>query len=207
MTEKGTVRRGYDDLAETYAARRSEDERETTVLNEFLDALSEPTRILDAGCGQGTPVLRRLSEEATAIGVDFSREQLRLATETVPSASLVQGDMRMLPFRDGVFDAVTAYDSIIHVPLTDHQTVLDEFARVLAADGQLLLSEAPEEFERTNPDWLDSGVEMRWSMAGADATRTHLQRAGFRITNEWEPPDSTPEDGPSPPFFAARRDA
>lgn len=204
MSDKATVRRGYDELAGTYAARRSEDEREIAVLDEFLGSLSEPQRALDAGCGHGLPVLRRMSEETTAIGVDFSREQLQLATETVPIGSLVQGDMTMLPFQDDVFDVVTAYNSVIHVPLTDHQAVIDEFARVLTSDGRLLLSEAPEEFERTSADWLDSGVEMRWSMAGADVTRDQLHSAGFRITNEWEAPDSTPEDNPRPPFFAAR---
>lgn len=201
-----TVRQGYDELAERYAARCSEDERETAILDEFLDQLSDPTRVLDAGCGHGTPVLRRLSEETTAVGLDFSREQLRLASETVPVASLVHGDMTVLPFRADVFDAVTAYNSIIHVPLGEHQTVLDEFARVLSPGGRLLLSEAPEEFERTNADWLDSGVEMKWSMAGEDATRDHLRGSGFRITNEWEAPTPIPEDGPQPPFFAARLD-
>lgn len=204
MGDRETIRRGYDELAETYAASRSEDEREIAVLNEFLGSLSEPTRVLDAGCGQGTPILRRLEGDATAVGVDFSREQLRLAHEAVSVASLVQGDMTVLPFRDVAFDAVTAYNSIIHVPLGDHQTVIDEFARVLRSDGRLLLSEAPAEFERTTADWLDGDVEMRWRMAGAEATRDHLRNAGFCITNEWKAPEPSSVDDPEPPFFAAR---
>lgn len=74
MSGKETIRRGYDALAETYAESRSDDERERGVLKEFLGSLPTPARILDAGCGQGTPVLRRLSQETTAVGVDFSRE-------------------------------------------------------------------------------------------------------------------------------------
>lgn len=112
----------------------------------------------------------------------------------------------MLPFQDDVFDAVTAYNSVIHIPLADHQTVLDEFARILVADGRVLLSEAPEERERRNADWLDSGVEMQWSMAGTEATRNQLHNAGFRITKEWKAPETTAEEHPRPPFFAARRD-
>lgn len=205
MSDRATVRRGYDELAETYAALRAEDEREVAVLDAFLDSLTEPGRILDAGCGHGTPVLRRLSGEATTVGLDTSRGQLRLAADAAPVASPVQGDMAALPFRDGVFDAVTAYDSIIHVPLAEHRTVLDEFARVLVPGGRLLLSEAPEEFERTNTDWLGGGVEMRWHMAGADATREQLRGAGFRLTDQWEAPEPD-GDGPRPPFFAARLD-
>lgn len=115
--------------------------------------------------------------------------------------------MTMLPFRDGVFEAVTAYRSVIHIPLTDHQTVLDEFARVLSPGGRVLLSESPTEFERTNTDWLDTGVKMPWSMAGAETTRKQLQNAGFRITAEWDAPEMGDEDDPKPPFFAARLDA
>ncbi|GGK73871.1 class I SAM-dependent methyltransferase [Haloarcula sebkhae] len=204
MSEKQTIRQGYDELAETYASRRSVDERELRILTTFLNSLLEPHRILDAGCGQGTPVLSRLCKEATAIGLDFSQEQLRIAADTVPTARLVHGDMMTLPFRDDVFDAITAYDSLIHLPLSDYQTAIEEFSRVLCPGGRVLLSEAPEEFERTNSNWLDSNVEMRWSMAGAQATRTQLQNAGFTVVNEWDAPDRDDGDDPKPPFFAAR---
>lgn len=204
MGEKETVRRGYDDLAERYASSHSANEREITLLDRFLDSCSGPIRLLDAGCGIGTPVLRHLDERVSGVGLDFSREQLRLAAEAVPAAWLVLGDMTALPFRDDVFDVVTAYNSLIHVPLSDHQTVLDEFARVLRPGGRVLVSEASEEFERTNSNWLDSGVEMTWSMAGTEATREQLRDAGFRLTDEWHPPDTSGR--PEPPFFSARLD-
>lgn len=84
MVEKEAVRQAYDELSEMYAARRSENGHEIEILVQFLDSLSEPVRILDAGCGQGTPVLPRISEVATAIGADLSRGQLRLAKTNAP---------------------------------------------------------------------------------------------------------------------------
>lgn len=204
MGEKERVQQGYDERGETYAAKHSANERDIALLEEFFDSLSESPRLLDAGCGNGTPVLRHLGEDASVVGLDFSREQLRLAADAVPTAPLVLGDMTALPFQDDVFDAVTAFNSLIHVPLAAHQTVLDEFARVLRTDGRVLLSEAPEEFERTNSNWLDSGVEMTWSMAGKAATREQLRDAGFRIVDEWAAPDTSGH--PEPPFFSARLD-
>jgi len=203
MTDRETVRRGYDELAEAYAEKQSADERARSILSAFLDSLAEPTRVLDAGCGHGDPVLRRLSAVATAVGLDFSRGQLRIAADSAPAARLVQGDMTSLPFRADAFDAVTAFDSLIHVPLDDHRTVIDEFARVLRPGGRVLLSEAPGEFERTNPDWLGEGVEMTWEMAGADATREQLRTAGFRVEVEWDAPETAADEPPKPPFFAA----
>lgn len=51
--------------------------------------------------------------------------------------------------------------------------------------GWLLLSEGPE-VEGTNPDWLDTGVEMSWSLVGISATEARLERAGFTVIDEIE---------------------
>ena len=205
MVDKDAVRRGYDELAAAYAADRNEDGRGREVLSQFLRKLPESARVLDAGCGQGTPVLGDLSASATAVGVDISRTQLELAAERVPGAALAQGDMVRLPFRGDAFDAVTAYHSLIHVPAEQHQAVVDEFARVLGDGGRLLCSEGPEEWSGANSDWLGSGVEMQWHIAGAEATRTHLRNAGFVVESERVVDDSL-DDGNDAQwtFFAAR---
>lgn len=205
MVDKDRVRRSYDDLAATYAAARSDDSDDVVVLDEFLDRLSAPAKVLDAGCGQGTPVLRRLTDSNTAIGLDTSTGQLQLAAERVPTAPLVQGDIAALPFRDEVFDVVVAYYSLIHLPLDEHQTALDEFARVVRSKGWVLLSEGAGTWEGSNPDWLGSGIEMQWSVAGAEATRRHLRAAGFEIVAEWQVADTVADEaGSFDPFFAAR---
>jgi len=190
MVDKDAVRRGYDELAEAYAADRNEDGRGREVLSRFLQGLPGSARVLDAGCGQGTPVLRDLHASETAVGMDISRSQLELAADAVPDAALAQGDMARLPFRNGSFDAVTAYHSLIHVPREQHQAVVDEFARVLRNGGRLLCSEGPEEWSGANPDWLDTGVEMQWHIAGVEATREHLRNAGFVVEREWGVDDS-----------------
>ncbi|ADB60223.1 Methyltransferase type 11 [Haloterrigena turkmenica DSM 5511] len=186
MVDKDVVRRGYDELAETYAAERSEEDRERAALEAFFESLPASPTVLDAGCGQGTPVLQRGSEDGAvaAVGIDFSREQLELAAANAPMASLVQGDLTDLPFHDGVFDAVIALHSLIHVPLDDHRTVLEECARVLRPGGRVLVSEGLEEWRGENPDWLETGVEMQWHVAGAATTRTQLRETGFEIVDE-----------------------
>lgn len=194
MVEKDAVRRAYDQMGEIYAAQRSGHDRGTEILRQFLDSLSEPGRILDAGCGQGTPILSRVSTSATAIGVDFSRGQLRLADENVTDALLVQGDLTDLPFRDSVFDAVVAFWSVIHVPMDEHQAVFDEFTRVLRPGGRALVCEGTTEWIGENSDWLESGVEMQWNIAGADATREQLRTAGFTIVQCCGAPETLEND-------------
>lgn len=185
MVDRNAVRRGYDELKGTYDAERAGDDRGNAILDEFLDSIETPARILDVGCGPGVPVLRKLRTEATALGVDLSREQLNVAAANVSEAAYVQGEMTRLPLRDDACDAITAFHSLIHVPLEDHGTAIDEFARVLRPGGRVLLSEGPDEWCGTNSDWLESGVEMQWNIAGVDATREQLRDAGFAITDEW----------------------
>jgi ubiquinone/menaquinone biosynthesis C-methylase UbiE len=204
MGDRDTVRRGYDELAETYAERSETTTRERAIFDEFLASVPDPTRLLDAGCGHGTALLRRASEPTAAVGLDISGAQLQLARQRVPAARLVHGDMTTLPFDAETFDAVVAYRSLIHVPRSDHRVVLDEFARVLRPGGGVLLSEAPTEFDRETDDWLDAGTEMTWTTAGAEATRRHLREAGFASLRDWEPPEPDGEEPPRPPFFAGR---
>lgn len=184
MVDKDAVRNSYDELADMYAAQRSEDGRDMEILEEFLDSLSQSARVLDAGCGLGAPVLARVSESRTAFGADFSAEQLQLAAENAPDASLVQSDITTLPFGPATFDAVIAYWSVIHIPMDDHQTVMNECARVLRPDGRILLCEGTNEWVGENPDWLDSGAKMEWNIAGADTTRDQLLNAGFTIEDD-----------------------
>ncbi len=199
MDERRAVREAYDEMADIYGERETSETRPEP-LKRFLGDLDAGDRLLDAGCGQGETLA---AADATGVGLDFSLEQLRRARKRT-DAALVQGDMTTLPFADDAFDAACALYSLIHVPLEEHRTVIDEFARVLRPGGTLLVTEGECEWVGSNPDWLDSGSEMRWEIAGEDATREDLRAAGFDVRGTWSVPDPTTEDG-TKPFFLAER--
>jgi len=210
MDERRAVQSAYDEMADAYAERAGGDSASDSAegysvpepVERFRAELGPEDRLLDAGCGQGEGLV---AVDASAVGLDFSREQLERARERtagIANAELLQGDMTALPHRENAFDAVAAIYSLIHVPLEDHRTVIEEFARVLRPGGTLLVTEGSEEWVGSNPDWLDSGTEMRWSIAGEAATREELGAAGFEVRGVWDVPDPTTEDG-SKPFFLA----
>jgi len=194
MVDKRTVRRGYDTLADAYAAERDDDGPEMALLEELLDELSASARVLDAGCGNGEPVLRAVATEAEPVGVDVAREQLRRTAANVPSAAVAQGDMAALPLRDDSVDAIVAFWSLIHVPFAEHAAVAAEFARVTRPGGRALVCEGTDPWDGTNPDWLDGGAPMEWNMAGAETTREQLRDAGFTVEAARGVPDSLDDD-------------
>lgn len=194
MVDVDAVRRGYDELGSDYAAERPTTGPDVDAIRRFLDAVSAPSRLLDAGCGPGRPALPLLAEQATTVGLDVSRTQLQEAASAAPTARRVQGDLRRLPLADSDFDGALAAWSLIHVPRADHPRVIAELARVLRPHGRLLLVEGRKPWSGTTPNWLDRAVEMQWDIAGAETTRRHLREAGFHIDDEWGLPEELAEE-------------
>jgi len=90
-------------------------------------------RILDIGCGAGANAL-----ELSAYGEVTASDRSLDALAFVRSRGVhrvVAAEAPLLPFRDGAFDIVTAYDIIEHVE--DDRAFVAELARVLAPGGAL----------------------------------------------------------------------
>ena len=177
---RAAVRDGYDELAADYDDAR-DDSEPPAVLVDALDAAPDGGRLLDVGCGGGRGVLDAFADRFDAVGLDASREQLRLAGERAPAARRLQGDMTALPFRADSVDALTALHSVIHVPGDQHVDVYREFRRVLRDGGEAVVTAGTAAFEDENDDWLDSGTAMRWSIPDPETTEAAFADAGFEI--------------------------
>ena len=92
-------------------------------------------RILDVGCGTGANLLM-LSEYGDAEGVDVSEDALAFCRERgLDKVKL--GAAEELPYEDGTFDLVTAFDVVEHID--DDLAGLREMRRVLRPGGRVLL--------------------------------------------------------------------
>ncbi|WP_115864032.1 class I SAM-dependent methyltransferase [Halorussus litoreus] len=178
--QKRAVQDGYDELADEYDSRRSDD---PAFLDEFRERLPADARVLDAGCGAGRPVAASLTADSDLdlVGLDISREQVRLAREHAPRGRFAQADLAHLPLADDAVDGVAAYHSVIHVPSDEHPDAAREFARVLRPGGHLLMTVGSARWEGANDDWLDTGVEMQWSVPGPGESASLLDAAGFEV--------------------------
>ncbi|XP_022131614.1 2-phytyl-1,4-beta-naphthoquinone methyltransferase, chloroplastic isoform X2 [Momordica charantia] len=97
-------------------------------------------RVLDICCGSGDLAFllsERLGSDGKVTGLDFSREQLIIASSRQRSLSKacykniewVEGDALNLPFSDGYFDAITMGYGLRNV--VDKRKALEEMLRVL----------------------------------------------------------------------------
>lgn len=96
-------------------------------------------RVLDAGCGSGYGTAE-FGEAACVIGTDISAEAILHAHEKFarPGVCFLQAACERLPFAEGCFDLVTAFEVIEHV---EHwRVLLEEARRVLRVPGVLLIS-------------------------------------------------------------------
>jgi SAM-dependent methyltransferase len=180
MNPKEMVRAGYQRAAEAYLADRPQGSPDITALNQLLSRLAPGALVLDAGCGAGRPVLRRLTEGYRAVGVDFSEAQLSLAARHAPSAFLACQDLTRLGFAAGTFDAIVSYYAIIHIPREEHAGILDECLRLLRPDGLAFLClGAMDLAEDFDDDFY--GVRMYWSHYDAPTYLSLLRRLGFAV--------------------------
>jgi ubiquinone/menaquinone biosynthesis C-methylase UbiE len=195
MDQRDVVGEGYDEIAEAYDEYRSDEapaQFEDGIGEAFFEELPAGSRVLDAGCGGGRPVLERLDRDHDAVGLDISTSQLELARERVPASGFARGDLAALPFADDAFDAVLSYYAVIHVPKEEHSTVISEFHRVLRPGGELLVSMgAIEGWEGRNDGWLDTDTAMEWSYYGPQKSRDIVLDAGFEIVDEYVPQEES----------------
>jgi len=197
--DRNDVRRAWDDVAATYAARRDPGGSDAALIDDLLAGLPSDPDVLDVGCGDGARTLANLP--AGSVGLDVSRRGLDLASETVPEARLVHGEMSALPLAADSFDAITAYHAVFHVERDRHPDVYAEFARVLRPGGRLLMTLPGGRFETVRRGWM--GGRMFFSAPGRDRTLAQLREAGF---TEIETTTATDPLGSSTEFALATLD-
>jgi SAM-dependent methyltransferase len=105
-----------------------------------LDALGvgNGMRLLDAGCGAGLALLLAHGRGAVVTGLDASAGLLAVARSRLPEADLREGDLEELPYADGSFDAVTAFNSVQYA--SDPTGALREIKRVAAPGAPVAIT-------------------------------------------------------------------
>src|SRR5262249_42097188 len=143
MTEAERVTEAYDRIADVWRDDRvatATNFRERGLLDRLIAPLQPNACVLDVGCGCGVPIARYLADCGLRVtGLDSSVRMLDLARQAVPRAVFLHGDMRTTEV-DGLFDAIVAWDSVFHIPRSEHAAVFRRLRSWLRPGGRLLMS-------------------------------------------------------------------
>jgi len=120
--------------------------RDTSKEVGFIESvLSKKGMILDLCCGTGRHSIALCKQDWKAVGIDLSKNLLAIAKLRMKRARvrlpLIRADMRFLPFRDNLFDAViNMFTSFGYLPSESEDAVsLLEINRSLRSRGRFLL--------------------------------------------------------------------
>lgn len=189
------VRDGYDLVSHAYRGDTFEDFARSGYahwLRRLEKRIAPGSRVLELGCGNGIPVAAELAKRHRVTGVDLSPVQIERARGLVPDARFVCDDMCRVAFDPASFDAVTAFFSIINVPLAEQPALIASVARWLVPGGWFLAIVGRAAWTGIERDWRGvSGATMYWSHADVATYRAWFESAGFRIAEE----GVQPEDG------------
>ena len=133
-------------MAEFTGERLIPGEVDIDLLNEhmaryhFAVRLARGKRVLDAGCGAGygSAELADVAERVTGIDIAPEAVEYARAHYALHNVAFEQASCTQLPFADGAFDLVVAFEVIEH--LEKWRDFLQEVRRVLAPAGQLIVS-------------------------------------------------------------------
>lgn len=86
--------------------------------------------VLDVGCGKGTAAETVAEVFSWLIGIDIFEPYLREAKKKCIYSDLVQGDIRLLPFKSKSFDIVLCLEVLEHMEKADARVLIKELERI-----------------------------------------------------------------------------
>lgn len=149
---------------------------------------SRPT--LDVACGNGRYMCALQSAGLDVYGVDLSEYLLGEAVRAGLGGRVVCGDMRVLPFGDGVFgSAINMFTSFGYFGDDDNARVLREVARVLGSRGVFVLDfinggRVRAHIQPTSQRRVDDAVVDEWRELSGDG-----RVLAKRVTVRWRDRD------------------
>lgn len=182
MNEHSVVKNTYNQIAKNYTKRYGDSPFLLEQIKKFSSKIPSRGRILDLGCGSGRAAIHFIRKRFNVIGIDFSKEMLRLSKKRLPKADFRHMDMRDLNFSDKFFDGIWSSFSLLHIPKREIKRVLDECYRTLKKDGILYISVSlGRGREGFKEEWLKKGTQMFFYGMSKSGLAEHLSSSKFLI--------------------------
>lgn len=200
--------KAFDQIGERYDEAFPHKEGQVEAVEWLLPRLPAGARVLDAGCGTGVPTARRLAAAGHRVsGLDISPVMIELARANVPEGDFTVADILDAPIDPGMFDAATAFFSLLMLRRDDIPKALAVLHEAIAPDGYLLLGMVEADLDDTPIPFV--GHTIRVSGYPAKELAGLVTDAGFTV-EEQRSATYAPAAESAPPevqqFLYCRRD-
>lgn len=173
----------YNAICEAWSEYRNKSKINQCIV-EFTRYLKPNSLVLDVGCGSGYPIASYLVDCGfEVIGIDVSEKMIERsnALQLVNSKFLVSD---ILDFKsEKEFDAIIAFDSLWHIPLSKQSGIYGVISSLLNVGGYLLFTHGKHEGtvvgEMFNEEFIYSALDK-------EKVRGLLEENGFEIVSWME---------------------
>ncbi|MGE4267855.1 MAG: class I SAM-dependent methyltransferase [Deferribacterales bacterium] len=166
--------RNYDKIAHWWQEQHRDSQYGISALKKTL-AMCGGNKALDIGCGAGGRFIHAMQAAGFAVtGVDISAKMIELAKENHPEHTFFHDDICKWQ-SDIKFDLITAWDSIFHLPLNMHESVIDKLCGLLKPEGVLMYTFGDAVGEHTDT-WHDE--QYYYSSIGIEGNLNLLMKCG-----------------------------
>lgn len=182
--------REFDRFSKDYINNRDqfENAKQLAMLCERLAPLSGK-RILELGCGAGSPVLKTFADkESEVVGVDFSAQMIEAAKKNLPQAQLYHQDMTTVSFNKNSFDAILSFYAIFVLPLEKQFAMFEKIYQWLKVKGITyftLFNEASTQHKEFSGFIEFLGYQFFYAHTTPEKYQEKLESIGFKNVR-WE---------------------
>lgn len=135
--------------------------------------------VLNAGCWTGNFETLIPKEFCRMIGLDINEKALTIAKGSNPNKHFIRGDILNFPCKENVFDVITFFATLEHIPDNTEIKVLKKLSKMLKPGGKIILT-TPHSYWLGNildvPHWLTNHRHYK-----LDDIRRFSKEAGFEI--------------------------
>jgi cyclopropane fatty-acyl-phospholipid synthase-like methyltransferase len=175
----------YDKIFDWYCSSRSPDAG-VEPIRSFTQHLQPSAKVLDIGCGYGTPITSTLFKLGfKPYGIDSSIKMVTKFKEDFPAVPIQHSDVLNSNFFNIIFDAVIGYGFMFHLSQNQQEEVIEMVADHLQQDGYFLFNSGDEDGSKmTSPEFNGGESFMTYSMSSLNYEKI-LQRNGMIMINKY----------------------
>lgn len=130
----------FDNMTNEYVEYFDNDWEFINEINDFALQFNKGSTILDLGCGSGYITNYLCDLDMNAIGIDFSKEMIKIAKTKYPKLNFLVEDFIDIEnhFEESSVDGLIAIYSLYFIPREKFEVMLSSFSKVLKARGKFL---------------------------------------------------------------------